>query len=118
MVKKAALTADSMVFGAAAHSASVAAQEKVTEKELKGEISEDAASSLRAALRVAEVGSSVTVSAVTGQASKQLAPGGSAGMGDALRQAVHQPGATVQTFIDGHNLGATFNADTPMLTWS
>jgi hypothetical protein len=103
LAKKAALMFGPMVVGAAAREASMAAQEKITEKERDGKISEGTAATMRTAVRVVEVGSTVAAGAVAGQASK-LTTEAQVGMGDALRQAVREPGATARTSVEGHNV--------------
>jgi hypothetical protein len=100
VVARAALTAGSMVVGVVVRCVSEAAQDRVTEKELDGSLSEGAASSLRAAIRTVDVGTSIAVGAVTGQAAETL-KAGSATLGGAVGHAVSRPGATALAYVAG-----------------
>jgi hypothetical protein len=88
-----------MVTGAAVRDAAVAAQDKITEMELDGNLSPGAAKSLRGTVRAVDVGASLTVSAVTGKAAKTVGEDGSARA--AVRNAVQNPAGTAQACVEG-----------------
>ena len=100
MARKTALRYGPPVLAAATHSASVAAQEKVTEMERAGEISEKAADTMRATLRAADVATSLAAGAVAARAGEIIKADDSAGLGDAVQQAARQPGQAAKAFLE------------------